>query len=163
MEMSAVQLVRTKDEEQRVLYYYLTKRRVTEKFENPAGGAIPAPEGYTQDKKTIVTGEDFTFTQEGTLPERYTGSDGKTYLFKGWYKGNAKPSTLETTKTPSYAVTYDDNDDLHVVYEEAVMKTYTLPAREALFGYVDEQGNLINPAKFKLSATMGESDGATGK
>ncbi|EGO5111206.1 WxL domain-containing protein [Enterococcus faecalis] len=145
------------------VYYYLTKRRVTEKFENPAGGAIPAPEGFTQDKKTIVTGEDFTFTQEGTLPERYTGSDGKTYLFKGWYKGNAKPSTLETTKTPSYAVTYDDNDDLHVVYEEAVMKTYTLPAREALFGYVDEQGNLINPAKFKLSATMGESDGATGE
>ena len=89
----------------------------------PQAGAIPAPEGFTQDKKTIVTGEDFTFTQEGTLPERYTGSDGKTYLFKGWYKGNAKPSTLETTKTPSYAVTYDDNDDLHVVYEEAVMKT----------------------------------------
>ncbi|MGH2143892.1 hypothetical protein ACQ1ZU_15945, partial [Enterococcus faecalis] len=32
------------------VYYYLTKRRVTEKFENPAGGAIPAPEGFTQDK-----------------------------------------------------------------------------------------------------------------
>ncbi|EKZ0150036.1 WxL domain-containing protein [Enterococcus faecalis] len=145
------------------IYYYLNRRRVTEKFENPAGAAIPAPEGFTQDKKTVVTGDNFTFTQEGTLPERYMGSDGKTYLFKGWYKGNAKPGTLETSKTPSYAVTYDDNDDLHVVYEEAVLKTYTLPAREAFFGYVDEQGNLLDPAQFKLSATMGESDGATGE
>ena len=136
------------------VYYYLTKRRVTEKFENPAGGAIPAPEGFTQDKKTIVTGEDFTFTQEGTLPERYTGSDGKTYLFKGWYKGNAKPSTLETTKTPSYAVTYDDNDDLHVVYEE--VKTTILPGATYQFGFVDDSGNFIDPSKIKMTYDLWE-------
>ena len=38
--------------------------------------------------------------------------------FKGWYKGKTKPGTLTTTKTPSYAVTYDDKDDMTAVYEE---------------------------------------------
>ena len=88
---------------------------------------------------------------------------GRRIYLKVGTKGMRNLARWKPPKRLVMRVTYDDNDDLHVVYEEAVMKTYTLPAREALFGYVDEQGNLINPAKFKLSATMGESDGATGK
>ena len=63
-----------------------------------------------------MTSNDFTFKQSGTLPDTYQ-ADGKTYKFKGWYKGKTKPSTLTTNKAPSYAVTYDGNDDLTVVYE----------------------------------------------
>lgn len=70
--------------------------------------------------------------------ECYIGSDGKMYLFKGWYKGNVKFSMLEIIKMFSYVVIYDDNDDLYVVYEEVVMKIYMLLVREVLFGYVDE-------------------------
>ncbi|RTK55693.1 WxL domain-containing protein, partial [Enterococcus faecalis] len=53
--------------------------------------------------------------------------------------------------------TYDDNDDLNVVYEETKLKTYTLPSQEITFGYVDEQGNLINPANVTVKATMAET------
>ena len=37
---------------------------------------------------------------------------------KAGTKGKTKPGTLTTTKTPSYAVTYDDKDDMTAVYEE---------------------------------------------
>ena len=131
-------------------------KKVTEKFVNTSGVAITPPTGFTQNKKTPMTSNDFTFKQAGTLPDTYT-TGGKTYKFKGWYKGKTKPSTLTTTKAPSYQVTYDDNDDLNVVYEEVVTKTYTLPSKEITFGYVDEKGNLINPANFTLKATMSET------
>ncbi|WP_421503252.1 WxL domain-containing protein [Enterococcus faecalis] len=100
--------------------YTVTRKKVTEKFVNPAGAPINPPTGYTQNKQTPMTSNDFTFTQAGTLPASYKGQDGKTYIFKGWYKGKAKPDTLKTTKTPSYPVTFDGNDDLNVVYEEGV-------------------------------------------
>ena len=51
-----------------------------------------------------------TLLNSGTLPDTYQ-ADGKTYKFKGWYKAKP-PNTLTATKAPSYAVTYDDNDDL---------------------------------------------------
>ncbi|MGH1790505.1 WxL domain-containing protein [Enterococcus faecalis] len=120
-------------------YYHLTNRKVTEKFVDPAGAPINPPTGYTQNKQTPMTSNDFTFTQAGTLPATYKGQDGKTYIFKGWYKGKDKPDTLETTKTPSYKVTFDDNDDLNVVYEERVAQdTWIYPGFYAEF--VDEQG-----------------------
>lgn len=100
--------------------YKVTRKQVTEKFVNPAGAPINPPTGYTQNKQTPMTSNTFTFTQAGTLPPSYKGQDGKTYIFKGWYKGKTKPSTLKTTKTPSYPVTFDGNDDLNVVYEEGV-------------------------------------------
>ncbi|EHK9411758.1 WxL domain-containing protein [Enterococcus faecalis] len=138
------------------LNYVVTRKQVTEKFVNTSGVAITPPTGFTQNKKTPMTSNAFTFKQAGTLPDTYT-TGGKTYKFKGWYKGKTKPSTLTTTKAPSYGVTYDDNDDLNVVYEEVVTKTYTLPSKEITFGYVDEKGNLINPANFTLKATMSET------
>ncbi|MDU2466278.1 MAG: hypothetical protein E7D10_13265, partial [Enterococcus faecalis] len=92
-------------------------KKVTESFKDTAGATIPAPTGFTQGKQTSITSNNYTFKQAGTLPETYKASNGKTYKFKGWYKGKTKPNTLTTTKAPSYAVTYDDNDDLNVVYE----------------------------------------------
>ena len=139
------------------LNYVVTRKQVTEKFVNTNGVAITPPTGFTQNKKTPMTSNAFTFKQAGTLPDTYT-TGGKTYKFKGWYKGKTKPSTLTATKAPSYAVTYDGNDDLNVVYEEVKTKTYTLPSKEITFGYVDEKGNLINPANFILKATMSETE-----
>ncbi|KII54988.1 WxL domain-containing protein, partial [Enterococcus faecalis] len=107
------------------------------------GVAITPPTGFTQNKKTPMTSNAFTFKQAGTLPETYKASNGKTYNFKGWYKGKTKPNTLTTTKAPSYAVTYDGNDDLTVVYEEETVTTL-YPSLDVNF--VDEKGVGFTPA-----------------
>ena len=124
------------------LNYVVTRKQVTEKFVDTNGVAITPPTGFTQNKKTPMTSNDFTFKQSGTLPDTYQ-ADGKTYKFKGWYKGKTKPSTLTTTKAPSYAVTYDGNDDLTVVYEEEAVTTL-YPSLDVNF--VDEKGVGFTPA-----------------
>ncbi|HFK2846286.1 TPA: WxL domain-containing protein [Enterococcus faecalis] len=131
------------------IYYYLTNRRVTESFKNTEGTDIPAPTGFTQGKQTVIDSDSFTFKQAGTLPETYKASNGKTYKFKGWYKGKTKPNTLTTTKAPSYAVTYDDNDDLNVVYEE--IEAFDFPALTYQFGFVDESGKRVDASTIKLT------------
>ena len=131
------------------IYYYLTNRRVTESFKDTAGATIPAPTGFTQGKQTSITSNNYTFKQAGTLPETYKASNGKTYKFKGWYKGKTKPNTLTTTKAPSYAVTYDDNDDLNVVYEE--IEAFDFPALTYQFGFVDESGKRVDASTIKLT------------
>ncbi|WP_457922874.1 WxL domain-containing protein, partial [Enterococcus faecalis] len=117
----------------------VTHKKVTESFKDTAGATIPAPTGFTQGKQTSITSNNYTFKQAGTLPETYKASNGKTYKFKGWYKGKTKPNTLTTTKAPSYAVTYDDNDDLNVVYEEA----FEFPEETFQFGFVNQDGQLV--------------------
>ncbi|MDL4967085.1 WxL domain-containing protein, partial [Enterococcus faecalis] len=136
------------------VYYHLTNRKVTESFKDTAGATIPAPTGFTQGKQTSITSNNYTFKQAGTLPETYKASNGKTYKFKGWYKGKTKPNTLTTTKAPSYAVTYDDNDDLNVVYEETKEKTTTIPAVTYKFGFVDEKGALVTPTNFNMTTNL---------
>ncbi|MGH2038441.1 WxL domain-containing protein, partial [Enterococcus faecalis] len=128
------------------VYYHLTNRKVTESFKDTAGATIPAPTGFTQGKQTSITSNNYTFKQAGTLPETYKASNGKTYKFKGWYKGKTEPNTLTTTKAPSYAVTYDDNDDLNVVYEEV-----NFPETTYQFGFVNEAGQLVNPEDINLT------------
>ena len=146
------------------LNYVVTRKQVTEKFVDANGVAITPPTGFTQNKKTPMTSNAFTFKQAGTLPETYKASNGKTYQFKGWYKGKTKPNTLTTTKAPSYAVTYDDNDDLNVVYEE--IEVFDFPALTYQFGFVGEDGKLANPADinitydYKTSAYRGTGGGA---
>ncbi|EEU75670.1 WxL domain-containing protein [Enterococcus faecalis] len=124
-------------------------KKVTENFKDINGTAIPAPTGFTQGKQTSITNNDYTFTQGGTLPEVYTASNGKAYKLKGWYKGKTKPATLETSKTPSYKVTYDDNDDLNVVYEET--EAFEFPEKTFQFGFVNEAGQLVDPADFNIT------------
>ena len=128
------------------IYYYLTNRRVTENFVDANGTKITPPTGFTQGKQTVINSDPYTFKQSGTLPDTYT-TGGKTYKFKGWYKGKTKPNTLTTTKAPSYAVTYDDNDDLNVVYEEAT----EFPEETYQFGFVNEAGQLVNPDDINLT------------
>ncbi|EJF1940195.1 WxL domain-containing protein [Enterococcus faecalis] len=135
------------------LNYVVTRKQVTEKFVNTNGVAITPPTGFTQNKKTPMTSNAFTFKQAGTLPDTYT-TGGKTYKFKGWYKGKTKPSTLTATKAPSYAVTYDGNDDLNVVYEETKEKTTTIPAVTYKFGFVDEKGALVAPTNFNMTTNL---------
>ncbi|HAP5433484.1 TPA: WxL domain-containing protein [Enterococcus faecalis] len=130
------------------IYYYLTNRRVTENFVDTNGTKIMPPTGFTQGKQTVINSDPYTFKQSGTLPETYKASNGKTYKFKGWYKGKTKPNTL-TTKAPSYAVTYDDNDDLNVVYEE--IKVFDFPALTYQFGFVDESGKRVDASTIKLT------------
>ncbi|EGO6696446.1 WxL domain-containing protein [Enterococcus faecalis] len=131
------------------VYYHLTQRKVTESFKDTAGATIPAPTGFTQGKQTSITSNNYTFKQAGTLPETYKESNGKTYKFKGWYKGKTKPNTLTTTKAPSYAVTYDDNDDLNVVYEE--IEAFDFPALTYQFGFVDESGKRVDASTIGLT------------
>ena len=125
------------------LNYVVTRKQVAEKFVDTNGVAITPPTGFTQNKKTPMTSNAFTFKQAGTLPDTYKASNGKTYNFKGWYKGKTKPNTLTTTKAPSYAVTYDGNDDLNVVYEEETVTTL-YPSLDVNF--VDEKGVGFTPA-----------------
>ncbi|WP_432706147.1 WxL domain-containing protein [Enterococcus faecalis] len=146
------------------VYYHLTQRKVTENFVDATGAKITPPTGFTQGKQTGIDSDPYTFKQSGTLPETYKASNGKTYKFKGWYKGKTKPNTLTTTKAPSYAVTYDDNDDLNVVYEE--IEAFDFPALTYQFGFVGEDGKLANPADinitydYKTSAYRGTGGGA---
>ncbi|EGO2627114.1 WxL domain-containing protein, partial [Enterococcus faecalis] len=146
------------------VYYHLINRKVTENFVDDNGTKITPPTGFTQGKQTVIDSDPYTFKQSGTLPETYKASNGKTYKFKGWYKGKTKPNTLTATKAPSYAVTYDDNDDLNVVYEE--IEAFDFPALTYQFGFVGEDGKLANPADinitydYKTSAYRGTGGGA---
>ena len=135
------------------VYYHLTNRKVTENFVDTSGAKITPPTGFTQGKKTAITSDAYTFKQAGTLPDTYT-TGGKTYKFKGWYKGKSTLNTLTTTKAPSYQVTYDDNDDLNVVYEETKEKTTTIPAVTYKFGFVDEKGALVAPTNFNMTTNL---------
>ena len=130
------------------IYYYLTNRRVTENFVDTNGAKITPPTGFTQGKQTVINSDPYTFKQAGTLPDTYT-TGGKTYKFKGWYKGKTKTEPLKTTKAPSYGVTYDDNDDLNVVYEE--VRAFDFPAETFQFGFVGEDGKLANPADINIT------------
>ncbi|MDV7871566.1 WxL domain-containing protein [Enterococcus faecalis] len=126
--------------------YYLENRRVTENFVDATGTKITPPTGFTQGKQTVIDSDPYTFKQSGTLPDTYK-ANGKTYKFKGWYKGKTNATTpLETSKTPSYKVTYDDNDDLNVVYEEVNFSEATYQ-----FGFVNEAGELVNPADINIT------------
>ncbi|MGJ5846341.1 WxL domain-containing protein [Enterococcus sp. G203Y] len=131
------------------IYYYLTNRRVTENFVDTNGTKITPPTGFTQGKQTVINSDPYTFKQSGTLPETYKASNGKTYKFKGWYKGKTKPNTLTTTKAPSYPVTYNDDDDLNVVYEE--IEAFDFPALTYEFGFVDESGKRVDASTIKLT------------
>ncbi|WEB06538.1 WxL domain-containing protein [Enterococcus faecalis] len=130
------------------MIYKVTRKQVTEKFVDGTGVAITPPTGFTQNKKTPMTSNNFTYTSAKALPDTYKAG-GKTYKFKGWYKGKTKPATLETSKTPSYAVTYDDNDDLTVVYEDQT--SITLPGASYQFGFIDDSGKIVDPSKVGLT------------
>ena len=136
------------------MVYKVTRKQVTEKFVDANGVAITPPTGFTQNKKTPMTSNDFTFKQSGTLPNTYQ-ADGKTYQFKGWYKGKTKPSTLTTTKAPSYAVTYDGNDDLTVMYE-AIQNPVTLPDRMYRVLFINETGGLTFADRYGFTGELVE-------
>ncbi|MDU5483745.1 MAG: hypothetical protein E6079_14460, partial [Enterococcus faecalis] len=152
------------------LNYVVTRKQVTEKFVDTNGVAITPPTGFTQNKKTPMTSNDFTFKQSSTLPDTYQAG-GKTYKFKGWYKGKTKPNTLTTTKAPSYAVTYDGNDDLTVVYEaiqegkgmssvqvmnKAIQNPVTLPDRMYRVLFINETGGLTFADRYGFTGELVE-------
>ncbi|MGC3054154.1 hypothetical protein, partial [Enterococcus faecalis] len=68
---------------------------------------------------------------------------------KGWYKGKTKPKTLTTTKAPSYPVSYNEDDDLYVVYEE--IEAFDFPALTYQVGFVDESGKRVDASTIKLT------------
>ncbi|MGH2183196.1 hypothetical protein ACQ10C_16740, partial [Enterococcus faecalis] len=77
-----------------------TNRCVTKKFVDAKGTKITTTTDFTQVKQTVINSDPYTFKQSGSLPDTYT-TGGKTYKFKGWYKGKTKPNSLATTKAPS--------------------------------------------------------------
>ncbi|MCD5122313.1 WxL domain-containing protein [Enterococcus faecalis] len=142
------------------MYYFVENRRVTENFVDATGAKITPPTGFTQGKQTVIDSSPYTFKQSGTLPDTYT-SGGKTYKFKGWYKGKIKPTTLQTTKTPSYAVTFDDNDDLNVVYEVDMAKDYKFPSSTVNFQFVNEAGAILLPTPFTITTDLQQEINST--
>ncbi|MDT2125324.1 WxL domain-containing protein, partial [Enterococcus faecalis] len=142
------------------IYYQLTNRKVTENFVDASGTKITPPTGFTQGKQTVINSDLYTFKQSGTLPDTYKAND-KTYKFKGWYKGKTKPTTLKTTKTPSYAVTYDNNDDLNVVYEVDPAKDYKFPSSTVNFQFVNEAGTIISPTPFTITTDLQQEINST--
>ncbi|HIE4080946.1 TPA: hypothetical protein ACXOG9_001733, partial [Enterococcus faecalis] len=142
------------------MYYFLENRRVTENFVDATGAKITPPTGFTQGKQTVIDSSPYTFKQSGTLPDTYT-SGGKTYKFKGWYKGKTKPTTLQTMKTPSYAVTFNDNDDLNVVYEVDTTKDYNFPSRAVSFQFVNEAGTIVSPTPFTITTDLQQEINST--
>ncbi len=142
------------------MYYFLENRRITENFVDSAGVKITPPTGFTQGKQTVIENTQYTFTQSGTLPDTYQ-ANGKTYKFKGWYKGKTKPATLRTTKTRSYAMTYDDNDDLNVVYEVDTSKDYNFPSRAVSFQFLNEAGTIISPTPFTITTDLQQEINST--
>ncbi|WP_441652180.1 WxL domain-containing protein [Enterococcus faecalis] len=143
------------------MVYIVTRKQVTEKFVDGTGMAITPPTGFTQNKKTPMTSNNFTYTSAKALPDTYKASNGKTYKFKGWYKGKTKPATLKTTKTPSYAVTYDNNDDLNVVYEVDTAKDYKFPSRTVNFQFVNEAGAILLPTPFTITTDLQQEINST--
>ncbi|EJZ8712595.1 WxL domain-containing protein, partial [Enterococcus faecalis] len=67
----------------------VTHKKVTENFVDATGAKITPPTGFTQGQQTSITSNDFTYTSAKALPDTYKAG-GKTYKFKGWYKGTDK-------------------------------------------------------------------------
>ena len=124
------------------MYYFLENRRITENFVDENGTKITAPTGFTQGKQTVIDSDTYHFKLAQELPYSYYAND-KAYRFKGWYKGKTQPQNLQTTRVPEYDASYDDNDDLTIIYEEIKYGGNTVQ-----FGFVGESGQLLNPADF---------------
>ncbi|EIM5405781.1 WxL domain-containing protein [Enterococcus faecalis] len=133
------------------MYYFLENRRVTEHYVDEAGAEVPMPAGFTQGNQTVIDSDTYHFKLAKELPLSYF-LNNKAYRFKGWYKGKTKPEVLETSRTPEYDTTFDDNDDLTVVYEEIKYGGNTVT-----FGFVGEDGQLLNPANFNITTDIVES------
>ena len=130
------------------MYYFLENRRITENFVDENGTKITAPTGFTQGKQTVIDSDTYHFKLAQELPYSYYAND-KAYRFKGWYKGKTQPQNLQTTRVPEYDASYDDNDDLTIIYEEIKYGGNTVQ-----FGFVGESGQLLNPADFKVTTEV---------
>ncbi|WP_333491523.1 WxL domain-containing protein [Enterococcus faecalis] len=136
-----------------------TYKKVTENFVDATGAKITPPTGFTQGQQTSITSNDFTYTSAKALPDTYKAG-GKTYKFKGWYKGTDQ-TALKTTKTPSYAVTYDDQDDMTAVYEVDTGKDYNFPSKTVNFQFIDEAGTIISPTPFTITTDLQQEINST--
>ena len=137
----------------------LIYKKVTENFVDATGAKITPPTGFTQGQQTSITSNDFTYTSAKALPDTYKAG-GKTYKFKGWYKGTDQ-TKMKTTKTPSYAVTYDDQDDMTAVYEVDTGKDYNFPSKTVNFQFIDEAGTIISPTPFTITTDLQQEINST--
>ncbi|EFA1401818.1 WxL domain-containing protein, partial [Escherichia coli] len=119
-----------------------------------SGTKITPPTGFTQGKQTIIDKDNFTFTQAGTLPFMYKVNN-RPYVLKGWYKGKEKPDKLNeitrTNRNISYPVTYDDQDDITIVYDEFKTEDKTIN-----FGFINETGDYVAPSNFNIRTDMSQ-------
>ena len=74
---------------------------------------------------------------------------------KGWYKGKEKPDKLNeitrTNRNISYPVTYDDQDDITIVYDEFKTEDKTIN-----FGFINETGDYVAPSNFNIRTDMSQ-------
>lgn len=132
------------------IYFVATPYQVKENFEDETGGAITPPAGFTQGKLTYANAEQYTHSLGG-LPTTYT-IGGNSYVLQGWYQGNAKPGTLQTSNPPSITVDYtqpksisqlEAEGEIHVVYK----KGFAVEEK-----YINNNGVSLNSGAWDTSA-----------
>lgn len=151
--------------------FFLKPFQVIEKFENEAGASIPAPSGFTQNKRTDATDDQYTHTM-GSLPVSYVGSDGNNYILQGWYQGPAKPGTLKNSNPPSINIDYtqtksiqdfDKEGEIHAVYAKSftVNEKYVDASDASINGGAwDKPNPIANNGTFNGSPAATKIDGA---
>ena len=98
--------------------YYLENRRITENFVDENGTKITAPTGFTQGNQLVMNSETYKYTAAKALPKTYQVGEKPMYSKAGTRERNN--NTFKTTTTPSFTPTFDENDDMTAVYQEAV-------------------------------------------
>lgn len=125
-----------------IIALYAQCQQVKETFENSSKAAITPPNGYTQNKVTDITSNDFVYTMENgdKLPEFYTNAAGNIgYIYEGWYRGSTKPATLDTKYPPEITFSpagMDADDVVHIVYKQVTTANLIEQIR-------DRSGNVI--------------------
>ena len=98
--------------------YYLENRRITENFVDENGTKITAPTGFTQGNQLVMNSETYKYTAAKALPKTY--QVGEKPMYSRLVQGKETTTPLKTTTTPSFTPTFDENDDMTAVYQEAV-------------------------------------------
>ena len=66
-----------------------------------------------------MNSETYKYTSCKSVAENLP-SRRKNLCIQSWYKGKETTTPLKTTTTPSFTPTFDENDDMTAVYQEAV-------------------------------------------
>lgn len=122
--------------------FFLKGFQTTELFETESGGFLFPPTGFTYGKTTEANADQFTHTMN-TLPTSYVQS-GNTYVLQGWYQGDTKPGTLQTSNPPSITIDYTQPKSIQDFDREGHIRVVYAKSFAVNEKYVDESDTTIN-------------------